>query len=419
MMKHVTKKLTALLLTMLMLLGAVVPMSVGAGDAAVEPTYPTYAEAKDGDLLYRVNFNGDSYWQPTSQTSSGLKPNVVSDDGTQALMTDAAVGHFGTAVNGLYLDETSKYTVTFEANTVTNTSMYKGIAFSAANITGNVYGRTAYKQIGVEFFKDSKGCRLAYRTYTKRGYVVEGDVTYYNGSNGDMRSYAIEIDCENRTVKYYVLTPENTWSMVKEFSFETSELPTTAEYWVNGEYKEPFKLLFFRSGNAGSHCWNDVEIRKGNIISTGAMDMSENAFQFKTNEDGSKNLRIVSAIDSNNYTRIGYDVKINGAKVSAPAMTAVYSSLLATYGGNQSEITLETLGYHLYDENDYYENAEITDKVESGYLTSFVIKDIPSGTTTFELSLTPYTDTLDGDLVYGEEVVYTVDVANQNVTKKG
>ncbi len=407
-MKHIAKKCTAILLTMIMLLGMVVPMSVGADDTATEPTYPTYADAIDGDLLYRVNFNGDSYWKPTTKNGSAAVNEVI-DDGTQArtATSSSQQGHFGTEVKGLYFDETSKYTITFETSKSTT---YKGLIFSCSDITASMYGQSKTNQIGVEIYGTSAAQNIGIRCYDKRHLVYDAaiaDVSSCNVSDVTMMSHAVEIDCENRTIKFYQLGLDNEWFKVNEHSYENCSLPTNAEYYENENYKEPLKLLFFQTAHAANHLWKDVEIRKGNIISTSAKDMSENAFQFKTNDDGSKNLRIVSAIDSANYSRIGYEIKINGEAVSAPAMTAVYSSLLATYGGGTSEITLETLGYHAWN----------IDGVEDGYLTSFVIKEIPSDDT-FELSLTPYTDTLDGDPQFGDEVVYIVNVANETVTRK-
>ena len=53
-MQKTIKKTIALLLTVVMLLSLGIPM-VGAVEATTA-TYPTYAEAADGELLYKVDF---------------------------------------------------------------------------------------------------------------------------------------------------------------------------------------------------------------------------------------------------------------------------------------------------------------------------------------------------------------------------
>ena len=57
-MQKTIKKTIALLLTVVMLLSLGIPM-VGAVEATTA-TYPTYAEAADGELLYKVDFNDKS-----------------------------------------------------------------------------------------------------------------------------------------------------------------------------------------------------------------------------------------------------------------------------------------------------------------------------------------------------------------------
>ena len=91
---------------------------------------PNYRFAKDGDLLYKANFAGDAYWQPSKENGSALcdRGDVTSEnltvtpdstDPTMANFTVAnASGHnfWGGKVENLYIGEGYNYTVKFTLN---------------------------------------------------------------------------------------------------------------------------------------------------------------------------------------------------------------------------------------------------------------------------------------------------------------
>ena len=114
-----------------------------------------------------------------------------------------------------------------------------------------------------------------------------------------------------------------------------------------------------------------------------------------------RNVRFVSGIDSLKYSAIGYDVTISYQGKSFDnngfELKHVYTSLYASYGAE--EITLETLEY---DNND-------------GYITAFVIKNVPTTVGDITVELTPYQVSPDGNTVKGEKVALLLTV--EDLTK--
>lgn len=135
--------------------------------------------------------------------------------------------------------------------------------------------------------------------------------------------------------------------------------------------------------------------------------MSKAWYQFKDNESGNKDIRIVSVIDSLNYDSIGYNVTmkytVDGEEKShtdSLALKNVYSSLTAKYGAEV--VTLETLG---------------CDK-DGGYITAFVIRNIPADIGELTLELTPYQVELgETEPTTGDMITVTFDVENGTIAE--
>ena len=392
-MKH-TKKLIALFLTTLMLIGAITPMSVSA--STVDNSL--YDNANDGDLLYRVDFRGDDMWQPNVISTDGVPTVTASADGS-SMSTTNTKGNIGGEVKGLYLNSTTKYTITFDTY---KGSYAHGIAYSYEDGKADSVFTSVAGKLSTEIIFNSNAPKtkmMSYTTTTGRIAMNSNNsvVDAYQLNGKDMWSVAVEIDCVNTVMTLYILSNSG-WRKVTDYNWQEKEAEKGGAVPAGCLDNEPLKLTFWQGAQASQ--WANVEVRKGNIISTGNRNMSDVKLQFKTNNDGSKDLRVVSVIGSTDFSRIGYNVKINGTAVEMPEMTKVYTSLLATYGGGTSEVTLETFGYH--------KNA--------GYLTSFVIKGIPAGTESFTLELTPWTDTKDGEPVSGETILLTINAVGETAT---
>lgn len=99
-------------------------------------------------------------------------------------------------------------------------------------------------------------------------------------------------------------------------------------------------------------------------------------------DTGKRNVRIVSAVDSLDYSAIGYNVTIKYQDKSFDKnnfnLKYVYNSLLASYGAEV--VTLDTLGYD-----------------GDGYITAFVIKNVPTDVGDITVEITPYQVSIDGE----------------------
>jgi cell division septation protein DedD len=109
------KKLLVALLALIMIIGCV-PTAFAADASPVKD----YATAKDGDLLYTVNFKGDSAFTPAVIYGTHMD-FVVSEDGSAVTIKgngtdDQKMSFWGGKIAGLDFDETKIYTMTYKAS---------------------------------------------------------------------------------------------------------------------------------------------------------------------------------------------------------------------------------------------------------------------------------------------------------------
>ena len=198
-MKKTMKKILALALVLIMTL----PL-VAVAVSATAPAYKSYAEAQDGELLYKADFNGDSYWAPSKTngstladrgdlTSDSLTVTVDSTDSTKANFSSDSKAHklWGGAVNGLALGEDYNYTVRF-------TLAEKG--------SGVGFGVLIDGQTGV-YVQSAKG-RLQKTTGALSGHAYQS----YSGSATE-QDYAAEV--KGYTIALYVKL-DTTWTKIDE-----------------------------------------------------------------------------------------------------------------------------------------------------------------------------------------------------------
>lgn len=107
------------ILAMLLMLAMVASMMVVSASAADDKLYKTMEEAKDGDLLWVVDFNAKDIYDPTYNETGA--PNIVvtiGDDGRSATMlptanaADSGKWFWGAPIKGLNIDNNSQYTMT-------------------------------------------------------------------------------------------------------------------------------------------------------------------------------------------------------------------------------------------------------------------------------------------------------------------
>ena len=158
---------------------------------------------------------------------------------------------------------------------------------------------------------------------------------------------------------------------------------STAEYELPSMTKIGYVFCGWKVNGA------DTVTPVGTKLATKDLDSIESVFvkamskawvQFKDNGNNTKDMRIVSVIDSLAYKNIGYDVVIkyteNGQQKTITKndlqLTEVYDSLTAKYG--TETVTMATLGCD----------------ANGGYITAFTLKNIPTNIGEVTIELTPY-----------------------------
>ena len=226
------KKLICLALTLLM----VVPM-LAMVVSANTTTYKTYAEAADGELLYKANFNGDDRWQPSKENGSALcdRGDVTSDnltvtpdsaDSTKANFTASASGHnfWGGKIEGLSIGEGFNYTVKFTLNA---TASKEGFGVLVDGYTG-------------VYVNSGKG-RIQKTTNKLSGH----DYINYSGSKTN-QEFAVEVD--GMTISLYVKLADG-WTKIDSATLT--------------EYQNTNLCLNFYIYNAINTDMSNLEVYKG------------------------------------------------------------------------------------------------------------------------------------------------------------
>ena len=105
------KKILSAILALTMILALVAAMGISASAADL------YESAKDGDVLYEVNFKGDDVFTPTAfrVVEDGALDVKVSDDGSSFtatyLVPTAAQAFWGGQIKGLTYGPNKTYTI--------------------------------------------------------------------------------------------------------------------------------------------------------------------------------------------------------------------------------------------------------------------------------------------------------------------
>ena len=212
-MKHTATKIMSILLATLMLLTLAAPLASATEGTSATPTYPTYAEAQDGDLLYKVDFSGtDGRYTPAVKTGLATFSVDPSDDTKATLnaQADADGNSFGGPISGLPLNENSVYTIEF---TVTKASadinwgafvyvdaaMQKGFGF--AGNQASISSKTA-----------TNLSRPDWRKYGDAGLspkIIE-DAT--NGTK--TMDFKIELDAPNHLLRFFIKKTDGNWAVI-------------------------------------------------------------------------------------------------------------------------------------------------------------------------------------------------------------
>ena len=204
------KKALSLFLAVLMIALAI-PFTL----LTVSAASTSYDSANDGDVLYEVNFNGDSTYNPIDGRGSWYKTNATpSNDGKSVTVQYTT-------------DKRDGATVTL------NRARFCSEAMTAFPVNGRSYT--------IEFTIDSKA-DVGFMLDGNTGFVINpslnrtsigqsdwrsalADYEVYDGTGNSKQTYAIELECSNTLtgVKYYptvyklyVQQGDGTWKLIRE-----------------------------------------------------------------------------------------------------------------------------------------------------------------------------------------------------------
>ena len=203
-MKNTMKKILCIALVLMMAI-PMLAINIGA------TTYPTYAAAADGDLLYTANFNGDSRWAPSTESaianagwnwtnSTNMTATVDAQDSGKATITLGVQDNaaWGGDITDLPLGAGYNYTVKY---TVSCADGSKPIGLL---IDGH-YGAYAYSVKGRLQRNGSALSGHKYIEYTANNVdqeyaiVVNGDTSGFAFYMKDSTGAWVEIDSGNPT----------------------------------------------------------------------------------------------------------------------------------------------------------------------------------------------------------------------------
>lgn len=394
-----------------------------------------------GALVYDANFNDKTRFDYAAQ-GSVTGSIIPSEDGKSLTINgDSNKFNVGGEIKGLPLDENSNYTVEFSLTMYgTYHSHFVSLAPGSDGLGSyTVLLRTEFLQVensvsDVDFTAPSSSTKyyLAYppagTTRTVRAVIDRNaeTVDYYYLNEGGTWIYAMTAEgyapsTENLHFYFcvYNIGQDAVLSDLKVYSnskiVEVKDGDST-EYVSIDESAESYMLPKATKDGYMFKGWkvngSDEILNSGEAVATAGLTRLEKVFvpvmseiwvQTSVSEkDATKrNVRFVSGIDSLKYSAIGYDVTISYQDKSFDnngfELKHVYTSLYASYGAE--EITLETLEY---DNND-------------GYITAFVIKNVPTTVGDITVELTPYQVSPDGNTVKGEKVALLLTV--EDLTK--
>ena len=259
-MKNSAKRLLAMVLVLMMTM-AIVAIPVTADASAAK----NYADAAEGDLLYTVNFNGDSVYR-AGHAWAGMTTKTVSEGGSSITLKPnknnaGEAAAFGNELNTTnYPAKGNAYTMVF---TVSASDADQEIGLYPDWSSGYVVVP------GKNQFKYNK--TLSDRS--KNETIV--DYTEYEGSGSLEQTYAIEykLNDDFSAEKYNLyVSASGEWKLL--YSLNADEL-AAGPCWSTTDYETVIR--FYRDANvanqtSGTVTVSDVNVYKGMAVAGGYLD---------------------------------------------------------------------------------------------------------------------------------------------------
>ena len=323
-----------------------------------------YDTAVDGDLLYEVDFNGDTVFNNPGASWAGASVTTTQTSVAMSTKIDSKGKHRGSAwgadLKG-YTILNKSYTVVF---TLTASDADEEIGFLPDDWAGFVVtpGKNAYKFITT---KNNGGTEGAYEREITSGT--------YSGTGSLTQTYAVEFKTSGTesapSIDVYNLYVEMDGGWVLVCSLTDKQMDESYFDWFyydGGVYENDFTMRFYRRGyRLGSDGWTTTSqdtTQNGTVTVSNAKIyrglFGESDIYYQLDKDGSR-IRIIGVVDFTeeellNYSELGFDIVLsyNGEKYTTTYTTkTVYTSIMA----NGKEVNVSNYS------GNYFFAVEITD----------------------------------------------------------
>ena len=273
------KKLLIAILVATMLFAAIIPLS-----AAEASPVKDYATAQNGELLYTVNFKGDSVFTPTALGNAGDRFEYTpSEDGSELTVKGKAGGptssqnFWGGTITGLVATTQTQYTMVYKvrANGTVGKDNSVGVggwipdgdfALTGAD-TGTTNIKGGYNNYGNHSTKTDKGVISDRRSALSNGsgkiadYIKWSSLEAYDVDPNGFVTMMLEFNVEEGKFSSYILkqyasdmTNSKSWIKIERKSMN-----------INDDTPDNLAFMVYSCYNVVDTTIKDVKIYKGTV----------------------------------------------------------------------------------------------------------------------------------------------------------
>ncbi len=234
-----------------------------------------YDNAKDGDLLYTVNFADRFNWRQGFYSDSNYGADaVISEDGSMARLTLIDGKSYNRAIWGgidtsYPLRDVVEVIEPEEGSDEETTYVYGDKQYKYTIIFDLEFGNTAYNKYGLGVMADGDhsividgfGCNRCYKWNTEKVGKSDAGEDKWNYSTdvekSEKHTFAVEVDPENNTMTLYVADANGAFNAVRTLTYDGAKL---------GNNLNPRIYTRKLSGTSDANSWteiSDMKIYKG------------------------------------------------------------------------------------------------------------------------------------------------------------
>lgn len=151
---------------------------------------------------------------------------------------------------------------------------------------------------------------------------------------------------------------------------------------TNEQHKDWIFAGWFTDTDCGTVCEETSKRAYAKFVPAGVLSVKCQILAGTSSQEPSSRLRVISTVDSLDYSKVGFDITVNDVTQSYES-TKVYTKIVAKDGGVAVN----------YAPSAFHENAE--------YFLTGTLVNIPATAVSTPIQITPWWVTLDGTKVYG------------------